>query len=105
MTTQPLFCNLDAIREDEQERHFGLVAQWQEAVEEVKELPAGYAFRLDENKVNILELAEFVSRERLCCPFFHFELAVEPHNGPLWLRLMGNAQVKTFVGEYVVGKD
>ena len=42
-------------------------------------------------------LAEFIGRERLCCPFFHFEIVVEANGGSIWLRLMGGEDVKTFV--------
>jgi hypothetical protein len=99
MTEQLIICNIEAINTDQRERHFDLVTQWQSGVEEVVELPTGYAFRFAPEAVNLTELAEFVSRERLCCPFFHFEIAVEANGGPISLRLMGGEEVKSFIKE------
>jgi hypothetical protein len=91
--------NVDAIRVGERDRHCGLVAQWQEAIEKVVELPTGYAFCFAPETAILMGLAEFISRERLCCPFFHFEIVVEANGGPVWLRFMGGEEVKTFVRE------
>ena len=40
---------------------------------------------------------EFVSLERLCCPFLTFTLDVAPDQGPLMLRLTRAAGVKDFI--------
>jgi hypothetical protein len=42
-------------------------------------------------------VAEFVGRERLCCPFLTFMLDVAQDQGPLMLRLTGAAGVKDFI--------
>lgn len=99
MTEQLIACDIKAIKAEERERHFALGAQWQNAIEQVVELPSGYAFRLSPESVNLINLAEFVSGERLCCPFFHFEIALEANDGPLWLRLLGGGEVKSVVRE------
>src|SRR6185436_16363361 len=36
-------------------------------------------------------------RERLCCPFFTFEIVAEREGGPLWLNLRGRKGVKAFI--------
>jgi hypothetical protein len=41
--------------------------------------------------------SEFIARERLCCPFFTFELVAEQEDGPLWLHLRGREGVKDFI--------
>lgn len=69
------------------------------AVEEVAELPDGYAYRFASDGDHLDPLLEFIAAERRCCPFLAFELAFAPHGGPLWLRLRGSAQVKTFIAE------
>ena len=98
----PLACNIEAIKTEERDQHFDLVTRWREAAEEVVELPTGYAFRFAPETTMLLGLAKFISRERLCCPFFHFEIAVEANAGPLWLRLLGGEQVKSFVRESLI---
>lgn len=60
------------------------------------ELPDGYALRFPCADAPARLLA-FVTAERACCPFFTFELAFEPDNGPVWLRLRGAEGVKVYI--------
>jgi hypothetical protein len=63
----------------------------------IKELSDGYAFRFKAESQLIQEVAEFIVYERLCCPFFDFELAVEQDSNRLWLRLRGHEGIKDFI--------
>lgn len=56
---------------------------------ETKELPDGYAFRLKSETVSLPDLAEWISAERKCCPFFGFEIELQRDRGPLGLKLKG----------------
>lgn len=95
---QTLFaCNMLALDKEARKRHLEVMKQLQAATKEVRELPDAYAFRFSSDEATLLLVAEFVARERLCCPFFTFEMVVEPENGPLWLRLSGPAGVKAFI--------
>jgi hypothetical protein len=67
-------------------------------VEEIVELPDGYAYRFADDG-HLSALLEFIAAERHCCPFLTFEIAFEPHAGPLWLRMRGSPRVKAFVAE------
>ena len=69
------------------------------AVEEVAELLDGYGYRFPSDGSQLEPLLEFIAAERRCCPFLTFELAFEPHGGPLWLRMRGSPQVKAFIAE------
>jgi hypothetical protein len=69
------------------------------AVEEVAELPDGYGYRFASDGSQLEPLLEFIAAERRCCPFLTFELAFEPYDGPLWLRMRGSPQVKAFIAE------
>ena len=62
--------------------------------QEVQELPNGFAIRFENEPGRFMVIANFIENERLCCPFFHFGLDVEPNSGPLWLRLTGGMGVK-----------
>jgi hypothetical protein len=42
----------------------------------------------------LLAVAEFVSNERLCCPFFEFGITVERAGGAVWLRITGDGEAK-----------
>ncbi len=65
--------------------------------EQISELTTGYAFRFPNRPEWTARLIEFIAAERLCCPFFNFELAFEPEQGPIWLRIHGQDGVKEFI--------
>ncbi len=66
-------------------------------------MPDGYAFRLPGEHDLITKTAEFISLERLCCPFLRFALEVGAEGGDVWLRLTGREGVKEFIREEVSG--
>ena len=70
-------------------------------IREMRELADGYEFRFEDDVLN--RLAEFVSLEKLCCPFLNFGIEVEAENGPVWLRLTGREGVKAFIREEISG--
>lgn len=65
--------------------------------DEISELEDGFAFRFPVFDPWAEKILEFVMEERQCCPFFTFEITVEPDEGPVWLRLRGSEEVKAFV--------
>ena len=67
------------------------------AVEEVRELTDGYAFRFPGDDATAARVLEFTLAERRCCPFFTFELVFEPNIGAIWVHLCGSSAVKEFV--------
>lgn len=93
----PFACDMLALKAEDRPRHEAVTAQLRAAILEMKDLADGYSFRLAATEPNILLLAEFISRERLCCPFFTFEMVAEGDGGPLWLSLRGRAGVKEFI--------
>jgi hypothetical protein len=86
-----------ALDAEGRKRHKAVSEQMRAAVKEVQPLPDGYALRFDAEHATILLASEFIARERLCCPFFRFELIAEQEGGPLWLRLRGREGVKEFI--------
>ena len=90
-------CNIAGLDGAQRQRHKSLAEQLAAAKQEVRELPDGYAFRFPSESAMVKDLAEFIVYERLCCPFFEFEIAVEREGGPLWLRLKGRRGVKQFI--------
>jgi hypothetical protein len=91
------YCNLKALSPTERARLHELVQKLKNARIETEELPDGYAFRLQAEQVSLGELAEYVTSERKCCPFFDFEIELQREGGPLWLRLRGKQGVKAFM--------
>jgi hypothetical protein len=93
----PFACQMDAIEADKRQRHMATARQVFQSVKSIRELPDGYAFHLP-NDSNMMRLvAEFISLERLCCPFFGFTLEIEPEGGAVWLQLTGREGVKPFI--------
>jgi hypothetical protein len=90
-------CNMLALNAKERKRHIEVTRRLRAATKESRELPDGYGFRFSSDQSTILLVSEFIARERRCCPFFTFEMVVEPEDGPLWMRLRGTEGVKDFI--------
>jgi hypothetical protein len=99
----PLACDMTAIAPDERPKHLATSRELFSRIEEFRELPNGYEFRLAEGPELITKLAEFVSLEKLCCPFLTFVIEIEAEGGPVWLRLTGRDGVKAFIREEIAG--
>ena len=69
-------------------------------------LDDGYGFRFPGFAPWLANIVEFIELERECCPFFRFEIVVEPNDGPLWLHLRGADGVQAFIrDELGLGDD
>lgn len=93
----PFYCNVAGLNAEQRQRYTVLIKKLNSGKQEVRELKDGYAFRFSSDPSTVQDLAEFIIYERLCCPFFDFELAVEREGGPAWLRLRGREGVKAFI--------
>jgi hypothetical protein len=93
----PIACNLNALDREQRRRHQSLSAQLRAAVQETRELPDGYSFRLPSDEATIQRTAEWIVLERRCCPFIAFGLEAGRENGPLWLSLTGREGIKPFL--------
>ncbi len=92
-----LYCDMTVFSAEERERHIAAIQRMLDAARESRELPDGYAFRFEPDSATLLQLAEFIAGERLCCPFLNFDLRVEAGSGPFWLRVTGPEGVKEFL--------
>jgi hypothetical protein len=93
----PFACDMSAIEPDRRGEHIATIDELFRAVEDIRELPNGYAFKLPNESNVLIKAAEFITLERLCCPFFGFVIKAEPEGGALWLSLTGRAGVKPFI--------
>ncbi|HEX6291686.1 MAG TPA: hypothetical protein VFZ66_21050 [Herpetosiphonaceae bacterium] len=96
MSGIPIACDLSALSAEQRQRHTALSEQLAQAVQEVRELPDGYAFRYTTNDATWMIAAEYVSLERRCCPFFVFTLMLDADR-TVWLHLTGHSEVKAFL--------
>jgi hypothetical protein len=93
----PIACNPNAISAAQGERWMVVGKQMYQAIQEVRELPNGYAFRLPGDSAMLMIIAEDLAIERLCCPFLRFTLEIEAARGPIWLSFTGPEGTKTFL--------
>ncbi len=89
-----LACDFGAIDDGQRERYRSLRRFLGEDSMEARELEDGYAFRHSSEAGVLLALAEYVSLERLCCPFFDFAIEVGRDGGEVWLRMTGPGGAK-----------
>ena len=101
MSFQPsdpvLACNSAAIPKEVRPLHQANTKRLFTSVQEVRELETGYALRLADEADLLPTVVTFLRYERLCCPFFHFKLEIEPDQGPVWLHITGVTDVKAFL--------
>jgi len=65
----PIVCTPGAMDAEQRERYRSLREKLYEHVQEVRELPQGYAFGYPYEPSVVVMAAEFMTLERLCCPF------------------------------------
>lgn len=99
---RPIACDLSAIEDENLEQHKRHSTKVINSVKEFRELSDGYAFRIPSNTESITHAGAFISRERKCCPFFKFTLEVSENRGPVWLKMTGDSQVKTYIKKNII---
>jgi hypothetical protein len=98
-------CDPAAISPERRERWATVTAELYQLVEEIRELPDGFALRLPTQEDVLALAAEEMNFERLCCPFLRMSLEVEPDRGPSWLRMTGGEGVKEFMRAALESSD
>ena len=93
----PFACDMTAIAAEQRSAHLANITKLFRAVESIRELPNGYSVRLPNDSDVLFMAAEFIALERLCCPFFDFNLEIEREGGAVWLSLTGREGVKPFI--------
>lgn len=99
----PLACDMTAIPAEQRPVHLAKSRELFARIEDTRELSNGYEFRFGDEPDVLKKLADFVTLEKLCCPFLNFLIEIEAENGPVWLRLTGREGVKEFVREEISG--
>lgn len=95
----PLACDLDAISAGDRPRYNELRKMLAASAVGKRELADGIAVQISTERMPLPQLAEWISLERKCCPFFEFKIEVAPASGPVWLSLTGRPGVKEFLAQ------
>jgi len=93
----PLACDMSVFTPAERELHIQNISNMLHSLQNVHEAENGYEFSFPNSSEIIAGVAEFISKERLCCPFLEFTLRVSPHNEPISLILIGPEGTQEFL--------
>jgi len=96
-TDTPLACNMGVFTPPEREAHIRNTNELIQAIRSVQEVENGYEFSLPNETELITKVAEFVSNERLCCPFLQFTFVVNSMSEPVSLSLTGPVGTQEFL--------
>jgi hypothetical protein len=93
----PLVCNMDVFTPAQREAHIQTTTELIQAVQSVQEVENGYEFTFPNETQFISGIAEFISNERLCCPFLNFTLNIISNREPVSLLLTGPLGTQEFL--------
>ncbi len=95
-------CRLRALTDAEQNRRAHLFADFQAAIQSVRELQDGYDVVISSTAMPAVSLDELVRLESCCCSFLTFSIHVSP---ALALRITGSQEAKRFLtNEFGLGE-
>jgi|GEM_PF-1633136 len=86
-------CDLTVFTPEERKAHVQR-AETLMPTAEIEELPGGFIYRYPDRPGLVQDIGEFVEGERNCCPFFTFELRVEPAGTHVRLTIQGPPEGK-----------
>jgi hypothetical protein len=92
----PLACDHKAINDAQRPRYTDLVNRLRASFTRQTEIETGYTYELDVEVISLPEIAEWITIERLCCPFLTFQLDVKGEASPQ-LTLGGPSGVKSIL--------
>lgn len=98
-TSTPLACNMGIFTPVQREAHILNTTQLMQGIQRIQEIENGYAFLLPNESKVIAKITEFISNERLCCPFLTFTLKVDSNDQPVTLALTGPTGTQEFLRE------
>ena len=96
-TETPLACNMDVFTPAQHEAHIQTTTELTQSIQGVQEVENGYKFLFPNESEWILKVADFISNERLCCPFLKFSLTITSNNEPISLSLTGPIGTQEFL--------
>jgi hypothetical protein len=92
-------CNLNAISKAERPRYADLTKILRASAKDRSELPDGYSYKLDGAAMPLSQVGEWISLERLCCPFLTLTISVAGGEPDWRLILTGPKGVKPLLME------
>src|SRR2546423_10618120 len=70
----PIACNLKALTTDQRKQLAQVSEHVFSAITSSRDLPDGYAFRVDPAQASLMDVAQLLDLWRRCCPFYEFQI-------------------------------
>ena len=97
-TTQTgFYCNIKALTPEERAHHKVNTEKLAAKRTQIVETEKGYEFQYNAADVSVAEVADWVTLESKCCPFFDFHIDLENEGKLVCLRLTGRDGIKAFI--------
>jgi hypothetical protein len=92
----PIVCDLTVFSPEERKHHEEVSIQITKQAKRIVELEDGFEFHHDYSEEKFVGIAQWITGENKCCPFFTFELVIEPFNTgrEIIVRLRGSKEIK-----------
>lgn len=92
----PIVCDLSVFTADERKHHEATSMDVTRKAKRIIELEDGFAFHHNYSETRFVDFAKWMTRENRCCPFFTFELVIEPFASgrEIIVRLKGSPEAK-----------
>ena len=96
-TDSSLVCNMGVFTPSQRQAHIQTITELMQGVQSVQKVKNGYEFTFPNETELISKIAEFISNERLCCPFLKFSVNVLSNSQPISLLLTGPIGTQEFL--------
>jgi len=93
-------CDLTVLDPNQRERHEDLLQGLFGGVRVTREIIDGFSFEFSDSPGLLVRIAEWMTLERLCCPFLRFRLEVIPPLGEMRLSIAGPSGTKELMAGY-----
>ncbi|SRR5258708_39586877 len=98
ISNQSVFaCNMNALSPVERVRHGVNTVRLMKNLQGIQENMNGYSLHFAKETRNIRQIAEFISFERLCCPFFDFMVQIRAEDEYVEVQISGAEGIKDFI--------
>ena len=97
LPTAPLVCDMNVFTPAERELHIQTTTKLFQSLQNIQAVENGFTFSFLNQYEFITSLAEFISKERLCCPFLDFTLRIQPNEEFISLTLTGPKGTQEFL--------
>lgn len=94
---ESLICNMDVFTPAELEAHLLTTTRLIKSLQAVRDQEDGYELVFPGETELISRVAEFIAKERLCCPFLKFTLHISSESEPISLALTGPVGTQEFL--------